>query len=204
MRLLISTWGSRGDVQPMLGLAIALRALGNEVRFSAPSDQEFEDLLARHGMSLIPAFSSVHDWLTMAKRSGMPLSQLIPLMVAGQYDAITTAAEGCDAVIASGIFPSLAAAQLVAEKLGVRFVSVHFCPRYLPSAHHSPVEFPGWPHPPDMTDNRALWKFNVKAMDAIFGNAVNNDRISVGLKAVENISRCTSSPIARCWRRIRS
>jgi hypothetical protein len=34
MRVLLSTYGSRGDVEPMVGLAVRLRALGAEVRRS--------------------------------------------------------------------------------------------------------------------------------------------------------------------------
>jgi vancomycin aglycone glucosyltransferase len=30
MRVLLSTYGSRGDVEPMVGLAVRLRALGTE------------------------------------------------------------------------------------------------------------------------------------------------------------------------------
>ena len=44
MRVLLSTYGSRGDVEPMVGLAVALRALGAEARVCAPPD--FTDLLA--------------------------------------------------------------------------------------------------------------------------------------------------------------
>jgi len=32
MRVLLSTYESRGDVEPMVGLAVQLRALGAEVR----------------------------------------------------------------------------------------------------------------------------------------------------------------------------
>ena len=38
MRVLLSTWGSRGDVEPLLGLAVQLQALGAEVRMCAPPD----------------------------------------------------------------------------------------------------------------------------------------------------------------------
>ena len=34
MRVLLSTYGSRGDVEPMVGLAVQLRALGAEMRVS--------------------------------------------------------------------------------------------------------------------------------------------------------------------------
>ena len=46
MRVVLSTYGSRGDVEPMAALAVALRALGAEVRVllrleaSEPSVQE--------------------------------------------------------------------------------------------------------------------------------------------------------------------
>jgi vancomycin aglycone glucosyltransferase len=32
MHVLLSTYGSRGDVEPMMGLAVQLRTLGAEVR----------------------------------------------------------------------------------------------------------------------------------------------------------------------------
>ncbi len=38
MRVLLSTYGSHGDVEPMVGLAVRLRALGAEVRVCAPPD----------------------------------------------------------------------------------------------------------------------------------------------------------------------
>jgi vancomycin aglycone glucosyltransferase len=38
MRLLFSTYDSRGGVEPLMGLAVRLRALGAEVRVCAPSD----------------------------------------------------------------------------------------------------------------------------------------------------------------------
>jgi UDP:flavonoid glycosyltransferase YjiC (YdhE family) len=38
MRALLATIGSRGDVQPLAGLALALQALGQEVRMCVPPD----------------------------------------------------------------------------------------------------------------------------------------------------------------------
>lgn len=38
MRVLLSTYGSRGDVEPLVGLAVRLRALGAEVRVCAPPE----------------------------------------------------------------------------------------------------------------------------------------------------------------------
>jgi vancomycin aglycone glucosyltransferase len=52
MRVLLSTYGSRGDVEPMVGLAVRSRALGAEVRGCAPPD--FAELLARVAVPLVP------------------------------------------------------------------------------------------------------------------------------------------------------
>ena len=51
MRVVLATYGSRGDVEPMVALAVQLRALGAEVRVCAPPDEEFTELLARAGVS---------------------------------------------------------------------------------------------------------------------------------------------------------
>jgi vancomycin aglycone glucosyltransferase len=54
MRVLLSTYGSCGDVGPMVGLAVQLQALGAEVRVCAPPDEEFVELLAGVGVPLVP------------------------------------------------------------------------------------------------------------------------------------------------------
>jgi vancomycin aglycone glucosyltransferase len=108
-------------------------------------------------------------------------------MIAGQFDILDAAAEGCSAIVATGLFPSRAAAQLVAERRGIYFASVHFCPQYLPSPDIPPLAFPGWPHPEGVTDNESLWAFNVQAMNSLFGDAVNKHRVEIDLKPVENV-----------------
>ena len=51
MRVLLSTYGSRWDSEPMVGLAVRLRALGAEVRVCALPG--FAELLARVGVPLV-------------------------------------------------------------------------------------------------------------------------------------------------------
>ena len=65
MRVLLSTYGSRGDVEPMVGLAVRLRALGAEVRVCAPPD--FAELLARVGAPLWPVGQPVRPMVHPAR-----------------------------------------------------------------------------------------------------------------------------------------
>lgn len=208
MRVLLSTYGSRGDVQPLAGLGLALQKVGAEALVCAPPDAEFADLVDRVGLPLAPAFMPVRQWIATARTSGLSLPQLAARMVPAQFASIARAAEGCDAIVATGLLPSVAAAQAVAEKLGIRFVCAVFYPIILPSPHHPPMEYPGWPHPPEVTGNPALWAYNDQAMDALFGAAVNTHRRSIGLPALGHVRDpvftrrpwLASDPVLSPWR----
>jgi vancomycin aglycone glucosyltransferase len=188
MRILLSTYGSRGDVEPLVGLAVQLQALGAEAVVCAPPDQEFVDLLARAGVPLAPAFTPVREWIEQAKKrpaDGIP--RHAARMIGAQYKAIDAAADGCDLIIGTGLMPSAAAAQCVAEKRGLPWRHVTFCPLFLPSQHHRPFPYPGRPHPPEVTDPRALWDLNIADMNALFAEAVNGQRAALGLPALDNV-----------------
>ncbi|RUU47425.1 glycosyltransferase, partial [Mesorhizobium sp. M2C.T.Ca.TU.002.02.1.1] len=145
MRILLSTYGSRGDVEPLAALGAALQAHGVEAKVSAPADAEFTALLARAGVPLAPAFAPVREWakeMINRSRSASPedrarlISGQAAEIVARQYEALSAAAEDCDAVVAFGLFPSCAAARLVAEQRGMRYMLGTFCPIWLPSPHN--------------------------------------------------------------------
>ncbi|RWM13910.1 MAG: glycosyltransferase [Mesorhizobium sp.] len=196
MRILLSTYGSRGDVEPLAALGAALQANGLEARVSAPGDAEFAALLTRAGVPLAPAFAPVREWakeMVNRSRSASPedraklISGQAAEIAARQYEALSAAAEGCDAVVAFGLFPSCAAARLVAEQRGMRYMLGTFCPIWLPSQHNRPHEYPGHPLPDGMTDNRLLWETDIRTKNALFGEAVNGQRASLRLPPVQNV-----------------
>src|SRR2546421_8591514 len=51
MRALFAPHGTRGDIQPMLALAVVLRARGHRVRFAVPAS--FVDWVAAHGFDVV-------------------------------------------------------------------------------------------------------------------------------------------------------
>jgi len=186
MRVLLSTYGSRGDVEPLAGLAVRLRELGVEVRVCAPPDQEFVDLLAGVGVPVVPFGHSARA-LTTAAPPPSSLPERAAEVIASQFDAMIAAAEGCDALVATGIMPAAAGARSVAEKLGIRCVSVTFQQLTLPSPHHPPLAYPGRPFPPEVTDNRVLWDLDAQSINALFGAALNTNRASIGLPPVDDV-----------------
>jgi vancomycin aglycone glucosyltransferase len=94
-------------------------------------------------------------------------------LIAEQFDKLPAAAEGCDAMVATGLFPVAASVQSVAERLGIRYVFAAYCPIYLPSPHQPPQPLPGLPLPADMTDNQVLNDLQIQNYNALFGDALN-------------------------------
>lgn len=189
MRILLSTFGSRGDVEPMAALAAALQTQGAEAVICAPPDPEFAALLDRAGAPLAPAFTPVRRWVAeaMANRPPMTLPERAAHVMDAQFGAISAAAEGCDAVVATGLFPSTAAARCVAELRGLHYVYAAYCPIFLPSHHHRPHPYPGHPVPQDEPDIRGLWDRDVHTMNALFGDAFAALRARLGLPPVDNV-----------------
>jgi vancomycin aglycone glucosyltransferase len=186
MRVLLSTYGSRGDVEPLVGLAVRLRELGAQARVCAPPD--FAERLARAGVPLVPAGPSVRAMVSgSAPRPAGDLPARAAALIAAQYEALAAAAQGCDVVVATGLFPAAAAARSVADKLGIRYVFASYQPTILPSPYHPPYPYPGRPLPPDLTDNRALWDLDAQSMDALFGGVLNAHRAMIGLPPADHV-----------------
>jgi vancomycin aglycone glucosyltransferase len=184
MRVLLSTYGSRGDIEPLVGLAVRLRALGAQVRVCAPPDKEFAELLAGAGVPLVPVGPPMRSMVrpSSAADASRRVSELAAL-----FDTVVVAAEGCDALLATGL--AHFASRSVAEKLGIAYVYATFCPFLLPSPHHAPplALLPGQSFPPGVTDNRVLWDLNAQSFNALHGEALNTHRAAIGLPPVDDV-----------------
>lgn len=163
MRVLLATYGSRGGVEPVVGLAFRLRELGVEVRVCAPPDEEFGELLAGIGVPLVPVGPSARA-LTKAAPPASSIPQRAAELIANQFEVVTAAAEGCDAMVVTGMLSTAAGALSVAEKLGIRSASATFQQLTLPSPQRRPLAYPGRPFPKDVTDNRVLWDLDAESI----------------------------------------
>jgi len=186
MRILLSTFGSRGDAEPLAGLAAALQAQGANARVCAAPD--FAQRFAQAGVELFPVGPGVRDWIREVMADPKPnirerASQVMDLY----FDALSAAAEGCDAVVATGLFPSTVAAQAIAERRGLPYVYAGYCPIYLPSAHHRPWQFPDRAPPPETADNRERWALNAITMQEVFGEPADRHRAAIGLPPAHDL-----------------
>ena len=186
MRVLLTAWGSRGDLEPLAALALRLRGLGAEVRVCAPPDEEFAALFARVGVAVIPLGPSTRSIAAGLKAPSPDAAfRLAADLVAARFDTLPAAAEGCDALLATGLMP--AGARSVAEKLGIAYVLATFHIYGLPSRHFAPAARPGKQSPHDETDNRVLWRQDAERVNALYLEPLNKGRAAIGLPPVADV-----------------
>ena len=170
----------------MLGLALELRAQGVDVRMCAPPD--FAEQLARLDVPMVAAGKSVRD-LVHGKSGVKPSTpadapRVAAELVASQFETVAPAAQGCDALVATGLMP--AGVRSIAETLGIPYRCVAFMPGVLPSPHQTPLSRPGKPFPPG-ADNRTMWNVDAERVQALYGDPLNAHRAALGLPPVDNV-----------------
>ncbi|CAN7609026.1 glycosyltransferase [Mycolicibacterium frederiksbergense] len=182
MRVLLYTFGSRGDVEPLLALALELQNQGAEALVCAPPD--FTELLAAAGVPMVPTGPSVRELVHVQKATHKDAPALAAALVAGQFELLDTA-RGCDAIVATGLMP--AGMRSIAELVGVPYQCVMFTPQVLPSPDYRPLPRPGKPFPEDETDNRVLWDLDAEKVQVLYGPALNEHRKARGLAPIGNV-----------------
>ncbi|GLY37892.1 glycosyl transferase [Amycolatopsis sp. NBRC 101858] len=185
MRVLLSTYGTRGDFDPLVALAVQLQALGADVRMCAPPDEEFAHRLAGLGIDAVPIGPPVRALMrATAPPSPAELSRYRAELVEKQFDVFPSAVSGCDALVAAGL--AQVAARSVAEAAGIPYVYVTYAAVNLPSPHHAPPPRPGWPEP-EGADNATRWQLDADRVDAQFRAPLNGHRAALGLPPVDDV-----------------
>ncbi|MCD9194770.1 glycosyltransferase [Streptomyces albireticuli] len=188
MRFLLSTIGSRGEVQPLVALALRLKEAGHGAVVCAPPD--FREWAESLGVVYVPVGPELRG-TAKPSAGAVPTAEqrrrMIEGTVAAQFEAVDAAAEGCAAVVAGG---GLAiAARSVAERRGIGYVYAAFAPVSLPSEHHAPPVFRMLGETPaeGPVDNRALWAEDAERWNSLWGPALNARRAAMGLPPVEDV-----------------
>jgi len=194
MRILLSTIGSRGDVQPLVALALELRNLGQDARLCVPPDfkawiESFDLPVAPIGPE-VKKFASASPSPPPVMPSAAQRRLMIDTTVATQFATVSAAAEDCDVIVGASALQI--AARSIAEKRGIPYVFAAYAPTVLPSPHHGPAPLPPVPDRPALPatdDNRELWKRNAARFNDTFGAPLNAHRAAIGLAPVDDLQR---------------
>lgn len=188
MRVLLSTIGSRGDVQPLVALALQLRALSQEVHFCVPPD--FRDWIEGFGMPVTTIGPELRS-AGKASPSRAPLTleqrrQMMEASVASQFEKIRLAAQGCDFIV--GATALQIAAPSVAESMGIPYAFAAYSPAVLPSPYHAPPVLGLLGDTPSAApaDYARLWAQDAERFN-LFSEALNAHRASLGLSPVSDV-----------------
>jgi sterol 3beta-glucosyltransferase len=149
MHLALLTYGTRGDVQPFIALAVRLQKEGHSVRLAAP--EAYASLAAEYG---VPYTALAGDPAQFARdltdKVGGNLFKVIP--VARQFvmplatqviGAVRMACEGADLILHSFLLTT--GGHALARELNVPDISVQFFPAFAPTGE---FPAPGFPHLP--------------------------------------------------------
>ena len=189
MRVLLSTIGSRGDVQPLLALASELRMLGHDVRLCVPPD--FKEWIDGLGFSVTPIGPELRWTGKVSPFATPPTSeqrrQMMEGTVAAQFETVMAAAAGCDVIVAATALQI--AARSIAESLGIGYVFVAYCPAVLPSPHHAPPVLTMRGDTPDLEldDYTQRWIDDQQRWNTMWRDLLNTRRATLGLAPVSDV-----------------
>jgi vancomycin aglycone glucosyltransferase len=175
----------------MVALALQLKALGEEVRLCVPPD--FRDWIESLGMPVTPIGPELRSTGKASPSAAPPTPeqrrQMVEASVATQFETITLAAQGCDAIV--GATALQIAAPSVAEKMGIPYVFAAYCATVLPSPHHAPpiLGMLGDTPAPAPADYAELWARDAERFNTMFGAALNSHRATLGLSPVSDVRR---------------
>jgi sterol 3beta-glucosyltransferase len=148
MKITILTYGSRGDVQPFLALALGLQKAGHIVKLAAP--HRFADFVNKHKVPFVPLAGDPEIISQRLNDAGANPIRMIRAMsdylfsIADQVARKAFAAcEDADLIIHSFAFTT--GGHSLARKRGIPDISVQTFPAFAPTRGIPPIALPDLP-----------------------------------------------------------
>jgi vancomycin aglycone glucosyltransferase len=192
-KILISSIGTRGEVQPIVALALELKALGHDATLCAAPD--FKSWIESFGIKHVPVGPPLKGFSMRApsgkriKFSKAQAKQMVEGSVRNQFQVMGEAAKGADLVVVAGALQT--AGRSIAELLKIPYVYAAYCAGTLPSWNHPPprmrMRFPRSQSLPRFV-NGLLWTLTERMWNSLFRNVVNEQRKIVGLAPIDNMT----------------
>jgi UDP:flavonoid glycosyltransferase YjiC (YdhE family) len=142
MKIVLATCGSRGDVQPMLALALGLQSRGHTVLLAGPPERKgWAEQLGCPYFPLGDDVTGFIDEISCAQelRSAVEFISFVRRGVADQFARLPAIIHGADLVVGSALNFALAS---LAESMGIayRYIAfaphLHLFPRMAAIIHH--------------------------------------------------------------------
>ena len=176
MKIACVVLGTRGDVQPMVALALGLMQKGHEVIICAPPENE--EFVMRNNCQFVPFGPGIKKAIkeNPEKQKGGVAVKITPSqgkkIIGEQINMLPEKIKGVDLVLGAGIVMGV---QTAADILKVSYLLVAFYPIILGTTKDDPVK------------NRLMFCFGRKIMNLIMKGFINKQRANYGLPPIKDI-----------------
>jgi hypothetical protein len=178
MKILLAPYGTRGDVQPLIALGIALRDRGHRVEVSAPDN--FRAWIGSFGLVFHPVGLDMEQLLCAAgdkiRSLTWMMKHLSQDLIPAQFNSLPQTFPDADIIVGAGL--QFAGAS-VAEHRGVPYVMVAYCPVAFPSSQHPAPNIKSQRLPRIV--NRLTWALGAVGADLMLRASMNRSRGRLGL-----------------------
>jgi rhamnosyltransferase subunit B len=187
-RIVLTTFGSGGDLNPFIALGLGLRARGHDILFAV--EDGFRRTVERAGFPVHRLSGDATE--TMAAHTGEMIGKSTPLasvrLLVEKYiiptlppkiEELRAASAGADLLVASS---TQVAASFVADLDAIPLAHVTLTPITVPSMYIEPQPLPiALPPLLQRAANRASWEFGIRLVARVFDPPVNRLRAAYGL-----------------------
>jgi UDP:flavonoid glycosyltransferase YjiC (YdhE family) len=187
LKIVLATFGSRGDVQPMLALSLALKSKGHDVLLVAPPEKAA--WAKQLGCPFHPLGSDVTAFIDSMEdaHSLRPAIRFVSFLrkeLNSQFNVFPEIISGADLVIGSSLTFALST---LAEFKEIEYRFIAFAPQLLPSGYHpfpacKHQRFPKW-------YNRKTWQIAGILDRCNFTQLINNHRRQLGMDRIQDAWR---------------
>jgi vancomycin aglycone glucosyltransferase len=189
MRALLTAVGTRGDVQPAIALALALRNLGHAVRMCISPN--FVDWAKSLGLEALPMGVEMRmpapragTMSTLTPEELRRLRESMPDLITDQFDRIGAAIDGCDVIVGANAHQY--AGPSIAEHRGIGCVTAVYAPVALPTPDLAP------PPSPLQAEETASsieerWRNTAKAWNDRALERINHNRGRLGMAPITDV-----------------
>ncbi|MBU8912192.1 MAG: glycosyltransferase [Desulfobacterales bacterium] len=184
MKIVLATCGSRGDVQPMIVLSLALKSAGHDVLLAGPPEKalwakQLGCPYIKFGRNVTAFLNNMKDAVSL--RTNMAAIFFVRQELYSQFKILPQIIKNADLVIGSSLMFALSS---IAQAMNIKYRFIAFTPQLFPSGDHpfltiKTQTLPQWGNEMSWKIASLLDKFNITFL-------INRHRKKMGLSPINN------------------